>query len=298
MRNARLFAWLTLAGCIPELPDVDRPCGEWPDPGLYQFSTDTPEKTRRSFVYVPASSGERELVVVLHGGGDGARPFSDVTGHFELADREGFVAVFPNGLRSFLPRVWNAGPCCGSVDDAHRDIDDVAYLDQLVDELSPKVCGGPVLATGFSNGAMMAHRWACEGARVDAVVPVSGGLLTDRCAGPPKPVRHYHGLADTNVAFGGSASKTGRNTWPPVEDGLALWRTRNRCDDSEPIEVTYGPVTCTAWRCEEAVEMCLIDGWGHTWPGGVRADQLPRGVDATQNGLDFLRGARLTDLAR
>jgi len=55
------------------------------------------------------------LVVVLHGAFSTAREMADWTGWSALADREGFIVVYPEGgwgLLGFLQH-WNAGHCCG-----------------------------------------------------------------------------------------------------------------------------------------------------------------------------------------
>src|SRR5689334_22516319 len=62
------------------------------------------------------------LVVVVHGGGGSAEGAETQTGFNAMADRHGFIAVYPNGtgkshpLRAMLGKegflTWNAGTCC------------------------------------------------------------------------------------------------------------------------------------------------------------------------------------------
>jgi hypothetical protein len=54
-------------------------------------------------------------VLAFHGGGGEAQGFKGYAGLDTVADREGFIVVYPNGT-GVLPRrllTWNAGECCG-----------------------------------------------------------------------------------------------------------------------------------------------------------------------------------------
>lgn len=269
MRLPHLLLVALSAGCVTWLPEVEQPCERWPEPGLYKFEVETTDKDRTPWVYVPRSAGPRDLVVMLHGAGQNGKQATESTHLMRQADRHGFVAVFPNGL-GWPARFWNAGDCCGSAREARKDRADVEFLEDLVDQLSPRVCGDRVLATGFSNGGMMAHRWACEGERVDALVPVAGPLMTQECAGEPVPILHVHGTADTVVpARGGRPRSSVDASYPSVEASMRVWRERNQCTDAPPEVTRYGRATnCQRWDCAVTTELCLIEGWHHAWPGG------------------------------
>jgi polyhydroxybutyrate depolymerase len=80
--------------------------------------------------------------------------------------------------------------------------------------------------TGFSNGASMTYRLACERPdRIAAIAPVSGGLaeaLMPACAersGRPIPLALFHGTADPEVRFDSGE----------LEGNLAYWIRRNGC---------------------------------------------------------------------
>ena len=93
--------------------------------------------------------------MVLHGARGTARDMRAKLGWDALADREGLVVAYPDGL----DRTWNAGRCCGPARD--RKVDDVGFLDALVTPLRRDDGVGDVYAVGFSNGAMMSYAWAC-----------------------------------------------------------------------------------------------------------------------------------------
>lgn len=273
-----LLVALCGAGCIPELPEFADPCAEWAETGLFRLKLDV-DGRKAPYVWVPPGAGPRDVVVVLHGGGQSARSFSEATQHLRLAEQRGFVAVFPSG-RGWPVRGWNVDEVQSS-----WSSDDVAYLDALVDEVRSRTCGDRVLGTGFSQGGMMAHRWACAGGQVDAIVPAAGPLLSDPdvCAGEPMPVRHYHGRVDPSVPVQGGAGALGW-VFPSAEETMAAWRERNLCE-GEGVDVVGERTTCTSWSCAAPTELCLIDDWGHAWPGGARGEGLD--VDATVDGYEF-----------
>jgi len=89
------------------------------------------------------------------------------------ADREGFVAVYPNGTgRGTRALTWNAGGCCAYAE--RNNIDDVGFTKALLDDLTSRVHidRTRVYATGISNGGMMAFRLAVEASdRIAAIAP-------------------------------------------------------------------------------------------------------------------------------
>ena len=279
--NALSFA-LGLSGCLPSLPNLDDPCGPWPDASrLYRVSVEA-DQSRRPYIYVPSTDpGPRDIVMLLHGAGATGPKFEEVAQYEALADAKGFVLIYPNGLGWPL-RTWNAGPGFES------EADDVAFLDEIVRELSPKVCGRRVFAAGFSNGAMMAHRWGCEGELPpDAISVASGPLMVSDCGkAVPTPVRHYHGTEDTIVPMQGGegTTKTGI-VFPSVFEMMDTWREINECSDAEPDMWQNGDTECASWKCAVPTELCLINGWPHLWPGGIRSSGTD--ADVTSASWDF-----------
>jgi len=272
MYRVAIPALILLSACIQKLPEQDAPCKRWEAPGLYTYTTQVEGKKRHAYVHVPDSVGPRDLVFAIHGAGQTRQEFAAATRFISLSEREGFVTVFPKGT-GFLRKSWDG------VEEA-RKVDDVAFLDQLAAELSRQVCGGEVLGTGFSFGGLMAHRWACEGSQVDAIVPAAGVVGSPTCAGDPVPIRHYHGDADTAIAYEGTHFPIYNVDLISVEASMEVWRTRNLCDPDAPPETWIeGDTTCQAWSCAAPTELCTLEGWGHRWPGG--ANRGARQHDAT-----------------
>ena len=203
--------------------------------------------------------------------------------------------VYPNGSGFGLLRnlkTWNAGGGvdgynCASGESCTRNVDDIAYFDVLLDDLSAwlRVDEGAVFATGLSNGAAMVHRLACEmSERIAGIAAVGGASqfgATAACE-PSMPVAilQIHGTEDPCRTYEESdavcADATG-GLKTGVESSTVAWVERLACDtdpivDELPDLVDDGTATTRSrWLgCDGGVEVQLlaIDGGGHTWPGG------------------------------
>ena len=305
---------LALLSCATSAPPVD-PTGSAPDAAApdtrgteprasagcasqtarYAAGSQTGQLTiggsARSFLLhvPPAHDGRRPLplVVLLHGGlGTGAQLEASAL-MSPIADREGFVAVYPDGES----RTWNAGRCCGPA--VEQNVDDVAFIGALLDHLGGELCLDQrrVYATGMSNGAMLSHRLGCELAeRIAAIAPVSGTNVTDSCTPKrPMPVMHVHGTADKHVPWeGGLGCGLAAVPFPSVPDSIGGWLARDGCTPAAPaLVVEQGDGRCERQGdCAAAsVILCTITGGGHSWPGGdpKRLD-LPACAQAGEGG--------------
>ena len=101
----------------------------------HNFSHDG--RARQYILYQPSfkteHSGARPLLLVLHGGGGKNRGMLRLTNRRfnELADRDGFFVVYPQGI----DKSWNEGRP-DKISGAHRKgIDDVGFLRALIEDL-------------------------------------------------------------------------------------------------------------------------------------------------------------------
>jgi polyhydroxybutyrate depolymerase len=117
--------------------------------------------TRTYIVRVPPRVSEgRPLPVVLafHGGGGTASGFKAYAGLDALADREGFVVVYPDGSGRLGRRLltWNAGGCCGYA--AAQSVDDVGFTLAALRDVARNVSIDPARALlGRSRAAVSGH---------------------------------------------------------------------------------------------------------------------------------------------
>lgn len=158
--------------------------------------------TGRGYVlHVPARAGAaagRPALLVLHGLTSNPRDVAVTTGFDRLADRDGVLVAYPEGFRNS----FNAGLCCGAA--AELAVDDLGYLTDVVADLRRRGAGR-VAVVGFSNGGMMAYRFACERPDlVDSVGVYAGTLEIPVCRGRIRAL-HLHGAEDVTVPFAGAA---------------------------------------------------------------------------------------------
>jgi polyhydroxybutyrate depolymerase len=220
------------------------------------------------------------LVIVLHGGGGNAANAERMSGMSAKSDREGFVAVYPNGTAGRPGGqllTWNAWRCCGPALD--RNVDDVAFIRSVVDDVAKRypIDRKRIYAAGLSNGGMMSYRLGCEaGDLFAAIAPVAGALNSYDCTtGPKVSVIAFHGTADKHVLFDGGHPQTSFDSHNRADNSVAFamqtWRKRNACEGTDPGE-KKGSIIHHAWKCAggTAVELYAVEGGGHAWPGGQK----------------------------
>ena len=264
-------------------------------PGDYEFAL-THQGLRRSYlVHMPPQAAQgKALPVVLnfHGGGSNAEVQKSYSRMDRSADRDGYIALYPNGSAGIGNRflTWNAGACCGPA--AALQIDDVGFVQAILDELPRRtpIDTGRIYATGLSNGSMMAYRVAAElSARIAAVAGVAGAMAIDRFAPSLSvPVMHVHSTGDHIARYDGglgppSTRLDTRNMNVPVEVALKKWIDHDGCPvRPATVEAVAGPpgtpdeahsaIRRVYRPCRDGVEVVLwqLTGPGHVWPGGVR----------------------------
>jgi len=279
VRRAVLILVLLLASPAAAAP-------RFPAPGTHDLKLGT----RTFIVHVPRefkTRGALPVLIALHGGGGNATGFQKYAGFDRLADREGFVVVYPDGTGPQGRRLltWNAGGCCGQAQTA--GVDDVAFTLAVLKRLAADLPldRTRVYVTGHSNGAMMAYRLAAEAAdRVAAVGAVAGMMVVERFS-PARPVAvlHIHSQDDPRALYRGGLGPPFpgtdvRSRHASVEGGLARWMIMDRCATeprvAESRTAPAGATTHTAdllvyEPCESdaAVAHWQLTGAGHGWPG-------------------------------
>ncbi len=249
-------------------------CGVAVTPGLHDETIQSGGMARTFHVHVPptyAASAPTTLVFVFHGltehgAGSDLLSIEYLSQMDPVADAQGFLVVYPDGYEGS----WNAGKCCGAA--VAANLDDLGFFDDMLARVESEYCVDTkrIYAAGLSNGAMFSNRLGCERASVVAAIgPVAGPLDIDPCVpSRPVPIFEVHGTADPVVYYnGGSASEA-----DSVAEAISTWEALDKCTDAMPATVyTNGAATCTAeTKCAggSEVELCVITGGGHQWPGG------------------------------
>lgn len=192
-------------------------------------------------VHLPPDAGTEPapLLMVLHGFGVPAYEVQAYLGMDRVAAERGVVIVYPEGTRDRDGNpFWNATDACCNL--YASDVDDVAYLAGLADEISRATPIDPkrVYLVGVSNGGFMSHRMACDQADVFAAVVSLGGATFDdeaQCA-PSEPVAvlEIHGSRDETVSFEGGKLDLGRGTvkprtYPGAKATAMAWAVSDGC---------------------------------------------------------------------
>ncbi|MCW2914802.1 MAG: hypothetical protein JWN52_2870 [Actinomycetia bacterium] len=217
------------------------------------------------------------LVLAMHGGLSNMQGMRELTGFDDLSDQKGFLVAYPDGFMT----TWNAGDCCGPA--KIGNIDDVGFLTKLIDKLvgSGLADGTRVYATGFSNGAGMAYRLACEGPGKIAAIGVVEGALVMSCH-PDRPVSAliFHGTADRSVPYNGGGTRdfNDRRPFPPVSQAVDFWRKADKLpglrQTSLSRQLSRASTQCRSTGKSDSgaeVSFCRIDGGTHHWPASASA---------------------------
>jgi polyhydroxybutyrate depolymerase len=229
---------------------------------------------REYLLYVPKNydrSRPTPLVISMHAAGLWGAAQKETSRWNDLADRKGFIVVYPSGVGGKGVRVWRAEVG----DDLGKD---VRFISELIDTLSASynIDSNRIYANGLSNGGGMAFALSCTlSNRIAAVGMVAAAqtLSWRWCTDErPVPMIAFHGTADPDVPYNGGPSWLSPRPFPNVPGWSLKWARKNRCDPN-PVESTVAAdVTRRAYTgCADGAEVVLytVRGGGHTWPGGT-----------------------------
>lgn len=225
------------------------------------------------------------LLQYLHGT---AADMADLTGAARLARDFGVWVIVPDSVQG----KWNYGSA------SVKTVDDVKFLSAVIDDAIARYPIDPkrIYLSGYSNGGLMAERYACEQPQRIAALAVVATTIEPLDAARCKPalgtpILFVNGVQDPIVPFNGNLLKYS------AADTLALWRRINGCTDAvtrsslPDLVDDLTTVRFESYReCADgsAVEQYIVDGGGHTWPGTLRFS-LGLGVTTQDiNGTDVI----------
>ena len=242
----------------------------------------------RTFVYyAPSSLSANEpapVVIAAHGWLQTGQAMYDLSQYQKVADREGFVLMYPDGEPGSVGP-WNVGEgaCPSSLLVLPTATgDDQAFIDAMVDFAEADQCVDRrhVFVTGFSMGGYFTNETGCLRSSIAAIGPHSGGShdLT-ACPVVHKPVILFHGTSDGLI---------------PVSCGTEArdrWVAHNGCGAAvERVAVTGGHCEYSqGCPADGQVALCLFDGMDHGWAGGQGSYGFPDYESASELGWAFFK---------
>lgn len=242
-------------------------------------------------VYVPESALEGPAtphgltaLFALHGSGNTTDILLQLAELQDSADEQGAVLFVPQGSVPSGGGTW-AWNVPGVTDAPEGTPDDEVFIAELASQAVENYCvdEGSIFATGYSGGGRMISAIACDQpglfAAIAPVVGLRAGVpmqLPDGTWAPDTttcspehgtPVVTFTGTVDPiNPSDGGGAAY-----WQYSADAaVERWGEINGCTKArttEPAE-TVSLTTYVGCKSGDVVQSYVIDGAGHTWPGG------------------------------
>jgi polyhydroxybutyrate depolymerase len=234
-------------------------------------------------LFVPDQLPARpRLVVFLHGFGSSPQELEVWTGFDQQAVGAGAVVAYPAAQDSR----WEAGGCCLAGSTA---TDDLAFIAGVVADVEQRFSldQTKIAIGGYSNGALMTYRLACETPGIARIFFAVAG--TDEDAGcafsTAVSLAEFHGLADPVVPWlGGTSTLQTLFSGPvaPVPDGLHALAAADRCTGWTSTTPDPGVTSWNALGCStgSAVSALTVDTLDHHWATGS-SDLATYGVDET-----------------
>ncbi|KAI0202972.1 Alpha/Beta hydrolase protein [Astrocystis sublimbata] len=263
-------------------------CDVKPDVALNERITTKLPSGREYLFWVPPSydyTKETPLILSFHGGTQTPKKQADLdlltTPHFN----KDHIVVYP-ASGDYGGNYWQGAP---KVPD---DVDDVAYVLEILDEVEAKFCIDTkrVYATGKSQGGLMTNNLACDersSARIAAFAPVSGAYYVDvtgdackpkalefNCSPARKqiPILVFHGGNDNTIDIKGGPR--GGECLPDVPYFVKQWAIRDGLSDTPSYDAPLRGAGDNARRTryETESEKGLVqyiysgDKVDHQWP--------------------------------
>ena len=182
------------------------------------------------------SSSPTGVLINLHGYSGDSISHTNYTYLKESALAAGLAYVAPNGMKDGSGnQYWNASNAC--CDFAQSGVNDVEYIDGLIDEISNTYTldKSRIYLFGHSNGHFMSYQYLCTGKNpVAAIAGLAGSMDSDpgQCSGKSANVLHIHGDADATISYEGGSLFA--QSYPSVNEVIKRWSQNNQCRaDSE-----------------------------------------------------------------
>ena len=230
-------------------------------------------------IHFPANYNPKNtypLVLAFHGGGGNPRQFEKSSGFDTMADKYGYILVYPAGTGTLRNKLltWNPEMHIQTYS-SRNNIDDTGFVKELITKLENenKVDSKRIYIVGHSNGAMMVQCLASKSPQMfAAAVSISGtiGGQVDKnskevtISTPKSPVSfmEIHGMKDTNVNYYGGKTFAGFKSKKEridisVTRTVEFWTKADNCNSSPVITNTSAYTKEDYNQCGDKLEVVL-----------------------------------------
>ena len=222
---------------------------------------------RQYLIYIPNSyNGQSKLPLMInfHGFGGEVNDHLAYTDMRSLADSENFILIYPQGSELGGYSHWNAALNGG---DNKSTVDDLGFVEALINLHSDIVNLKRVYAVGYSNGGMMSYALACYKSNLIAAIgSVSGSMLQTDCTPSHSiPLIKLHGTSDSVISYDGNSY------YSSVESILGFWINFNKTSTSPVFETVDDNGTTIQKHLydggtnESSIEHYKILNGSHVW---------------------------------
>ncbi|MBU6450762.1 MAG: hypothetical protein KGS72_03215 [Cyanobacteria bacterium REEB67] len=194
----------------PAAPPVDAPLPKIQKPGDYQQKMTILGRERTYSLHVPPSYDSTKpmpMVLMAHGMSQTGADLQAMIGSNKLADKEGFIAVYPDSVNWFNVkglRTWESG---NGLVLPGQHAGDVQFMGKLIDATKRQLNVDPmrVYMAGFSNGGMLAYATAGALSGTLASVAILSSTMSGKELRPKEPLSliNIHGTADPIIPIEG-----------------------------------------------------------------------------------------------
>jgi polyhydroxybutyrate depolymerase len=198
------------------------------------------------------------LLLSLHGAGSNGQQDELFTGWSTYADAHSFIVAYPNA-QGYGSGVWDPYTVSSP---------DVGFLRQVVGDVSAGWCVDPrrVYVDGWSNGAVMSQRVACNAADLfAAATSYAGGDPTAvggaQACTPSRPISVGLIVGQEDFTYAGLAQDT------------TLWQGIDHCGATPAHETdSYG--SSDTYGCSAGTQLLarVVSNTSHNWPSGAQGE--------------------------
>ncbi|MBC62544.1 MAG: hypothetical protein CMP11_08810 [Zetaproteobacteria bacterium] len=228
---------------------------------------------RSYLIYIPTSYDKSVMMPIMfnfHGYSMSAENQLQFTGFDELAEKENFILIVPQGSLLDGYSHWNAGL---EGESNKSSADDFSFILNILDEVENtyNVDTSKVYASGYSNGAFFSYALACYySEKFTAIASVSGTMM-EETYNECKPQRSipliiFHGTEDYVVPYQGSSAGL-----ISIEGTVKFWKDKNSIS-SEAIRTSLFsgnmPIEKFSYVDDESlstIALYKVVGGSHLW---------------------------------